>query len=581
MSTMRLALAQVNLTVGDLAGNETKIIAAIGRAREMGAHLVALPELAVTGYPPEDLLLKPGFVAANLASLERIARAAAGTTAIVGFCHREDDLYNAAAVLHGGRVAAVYHKAYLPTYAVFDEDRYFRGGEEPLVVSAGGGALQFGVNICEDIWVPAGPTEAQALAGAQLVVNISASPYHAGKGAARERMLATRAADNIVYVAFCNLVGGQDELVFDGGSVIFDPQGEVLARGRQFAEDLVLADLDLAAVFRQRLHDPRLRRERACRPVSAGRRADLPGPWVQGEGVAVSGTVEARLAPVAEAYEALVLGTGDYARKNGFRQVVLQISGGVDSSLAAAIAVAALGPENVTGVFMPSPYTSEMSREDAMALAENLGIAILSLPIDGALDATLEALAGPLAGHEPDVTEENLQARIRGNIVMALSNKFGWLVLTTGNKSEMSVGYSTLYGDMAGGFAVIKDVPKMLVYALARHVNAAAGRQVIPQRVLERAPTAELRPDQTDQDSLPPYEVLDPILEAYVEEDRSLDEIVALGFEPATVAEVLRMVDRAEYKRRQAPPGVRITERALGKDRRLPITNHYREPWMP
>jgi NAD+ synthase (glutamine-hydrolysing) len=578
MTAVRIALAQINATVGDLSGNEGKIITSIGRARELGADLVALPELAVPGYPPEDLLLKPGFVSANQSSLERIARVATGITAIVGFCHRDDDLYNAAAVLHEGRVAAVYHKAHLPTYAVFDEDRYFRAGKEPLLISAGGGALQFGVNICEDIWVPGGPTEAQALAGAQLVVNISASPYHAGKGAARERMLATRAADNIVYVAFCNMVGGQDELVFDGGSVVLNPQGEVVARGRQFAEDLVMADLDLAAVFRRRLHDPRLRRERVGRPAEVVRRADLPGPWQPAARAGAAGVAEARLASVDEVYQALVLGTGDYVRKNGFQRVVLGLSGGVDSSLTAAIAVTALGSENVTGVFMPSRYTSAMSGEDAAALAENLGIAFLTVPIDGAFDATLEALSGHLAGHEADVTEENLQARIRGNILMALSNKLGWLVLTTGNKSEMSVGYSTLYGDMAGGFAVIKDVPKMLVYALAHQVNASAGRPVIPQRVLERAPTAELRPNQTDQDSLPPYEVLDPILEAYVEEDRSLDEIVALGFERATVAEVLRMVDGAEYKRRQAPPGVRITERALGKDRRLPITNRYREP---
>ncbi len=578
MTNVRIALAQINTTVGDLAGNELKIVGAISRARDLGADLVALPELAVTGYPPEDLLLKPGFVSANQATLERIARAAAGTTAVVGFCHRDDDLYNAAAVLHAGRVAAVYHKAHLPTYAVFDEDRYFRAGHEPLVVSAGEGALQFGVNICEDIWVPAGPTEAQALAGAQLVVNISASPYHAGKGAARERMLATRAADNIVYVAFCNLVGGQDELVFDGGSVIFDPQGEVVARGRQFAEDLVVADLDLATVFRQRLHDPRLRRERAGREAGSVRRAALPGSWAPGERPAAPAAIAERLAPVAEVFQALVLGTGDYLHKNGFRQAVLGLSGGIDSSLTAAIAVAALGPESVTGVLMPSRYTSEMSGEDAVAMAENLGMPYLTVPIEGAFQATLAALSGPFAGQEPDVTEENLQARIRGNILMALSNKFGWLVLTTGNKSEMSVGYSTLYGDMAGGFAVIKDVPKMLVYKLAEHVNARGGREVIPRRVIERAPTAELRPNQTDQDSLPPYEVLDPILEAYVEEDRSLDEIAALGFERATVAEVLRMVDRAEYKRRQAPPGVRITERALGKDRRLPITNRYREP---
>jgi NAD+ synthase (glutamine-hydrolysing) len=575
VSTVRVALAQINPTVGDLAGNEQKIGEQIAQARELQADIVAFPELAVPGYPPEDLLLKPSFVAANLACLKRIAGLTSGITAIVGFVDRADDLYNAAAVLYEGRVAGVYHKAYLPNYAVFDEDRYFRAGERPLVFSLG--EVTVGINICEDIWHPAGPTKLQALAGAQLVVNISSSPYHVGKGIARERMLATRAADNVVCLAFCNLVGGQDELVFDGGSVVFDERGELVARGRQFAEDLLVADLELTAVFRQQLHDPRRRKERTLQAAGAVHRVELAPINSRPEQAAVAPSVVPLLEPAAEIYQAVLLGTGDYVRKNGFREVVIGLSGGVDSALTATIAADALGSENVVGVFMPSRYSSVESREDATQLAENLGIRFLTVPIDETFQAYLEMLAGPFAGLDQDVTEENIQARIRGNILMALSNKFGWLVLTTGNKSEMSVGYATLYGDMAGGFAVIKDVPKMLVYELAEHVNAREDRAVIPQRILDKAPTAELRPDQKDEDSLPPYRVLDPILHAYVEEDRGLEEIVALGFDANIAAEVLGMVDRAEYKRRQAPPGVRITPRAFGKDRRLPITNHYRD----
>jgi NAD+ synthase (glutamine-hydrolysing) len=575
VSTVRVALAQINPTVGDLAGNEQKIGDQIAQAREEQADIVAFPELAVPGYPPEDLLLKPSFVAANLACLKRIAGLTSGITAIVGFVDRADDLYNAAAVLHAGRVAAVYHKAYLPNYAVFDEERYFRAGGHPLVFSLG--EVTVGINICEDIWHPAGPTKLQALAGAQLVVNISSSPYHAGKGTARERMLATRAADNVVCLAFCNLVGGQDELVFDGGSVVFDERGELVARSKQFAEDLLIADLDLTAVFRQQLHDPRRRQERMRQAAGAVHRVELTPINSRPEQAAASPSVAPLLEPAAEIYQALVLGTGDYVRKNGFREVVIGLSGGVDSALTATIAADALGPENVVGVFMPSRYSSVESREDATQLAENLGIRFLTVPIDETFQAYLEMLAEPFAGLDQDVTEENIQARIRGNILMALSNKFGWLVLTTGNKSEMSVGYATLYGDMAGGFAVIKDVPKMLVYELTEHVNAREDRAAIPQRILDKAPTAELRPNQKDEDSLPPYRVLDPILHAYVEEDRGLEEIVALGFDANTAADVLSMVDHAEYKRRQAPPGVRITPRAFGKDRRLPITNHYHD----
>jgi len=576
MNPLRISLAQINPTVGDLAGNTEKILAYIERARELGVDLVVFPELVVPGYPPEDLLLKPDFVEANLACLERIAEQAQGITVVVGFVDRKDDIYNAAALLHDGRLAAVYHKIYLPNYGVFDENRYFQAGRRPLVFGLKGAVI--GVNICEDIWYPAGPTEAQSLAGAQLVVNISASPYHAGKGLARERMLATRAADDVVIVAFCNLVGGQDELVFDGGSVIFDERGELVARARQFEEDLLVVDLNPQGVCRQRLHDPRRRKERAARRGEFEvQRIDLAGEESSGKKLLLTPRQEARLEHTEEIYRALVLGTRDYVHKNGFQQVVIGLSGGIDSSLTAAIAVDALGAENVTGVFMPSRYSSQASLEDARQLATNLGIRFLIVPIDQTFQAYLNMLAEPFSDTEPDVTEENIQARIRGNILMALSNKFGWLVLTTGNKSELATGYCTLYGDMAGGFAVIKDVPKMLVYALAGHVNAQAGRQIIPQRVFDKAPTAELRPDQKDEDSLGPYRVLDPILHAYVEEDRSLGEIVALGFDEDTVRRVIRMVDRAEYKRRQAPPGVKITPRAFGKDRRVPITNRYRE----
>jgi NAD+ synthase (glutamine-hydrolysing) len=565
-----VALAQINVIVGDLAGNVGKIVAGLERAREVGADLVAFPELAVTGYPPEDLLLKPSFVAANRAALDEIAAKAHGLTAVVGFADMQEDVYNAAAVLHDGVLAGVYHKQYLPTYSVFDEDRTFRAGEaNPLFVL---GDVVVGVSVCEDIWYPEGPPQVQARAGAHLLVNVSASPYHAGKGAARERMLATRAADNVAIVAFCNLVGGQDELVFDGGSVIFDARGEVVARGVQFEEDFVVADVDVGDVFRQRLHDPRRRKE----PAASVTRVVLSPVERPGCRLGLVGShIIEPLSRLEEIYGALTLGTQDYVCKNGFQRVVIGLSGGVDSTLVACIAADALGPENVTGVAMPSRYSADFSQADAARLAGNLGLHFLVIPIERSFSAYLDTLAEPFAGREPDVTEENLQARVRGNLLMALSNKFGWLVLTTGNKSEMSVGYATLYGDMAGGFAVIKDVPKTLVYELAHWRNGQPGGPLIPERVLTRPPSAELRPDQQDTDSLPPYEVLDPILHLVVEEDAGLAEIVARGFDEQLVRRVMRMVDRSEYKRRQAPPGVRITLRAFGKDRRLPITNWY------
>jgi len=573
MRRFRVALAQINPTVGDLEGNVARIRAGLEQARAVGARLVAFPELAITGYPPEDLLFKSAFIEANLKALADVAAATTGLTAVVGFVDKRDDIFNAAAVLHDGRQAGVYHKQYLPNYGVFDENRYFQAGTEAPVFTLGETA--FAVNICEDIWYPTGPTTRQALAGAELVVTINASPYHAGKGHQRERMIATRAADDVVCLAFVNMVGGQDELVFDGGSLIVNERGEPVARGRQFAEDFVVADLDLDAVFHARLHDSRRRKEK--RGAVEDARVVLPALAPAPAPTLPARETPAPLPPVAEVYEALVLGTRDYVRKNGFKHVVIGLSGGIDSSLVAAIAVEALGKENVSGVTMPSPYSSSGTRNDARRLAKNLGIDFQTLPITPVFKGFKRTLAAPFKGLKEDVAEENIQARIRGTLLMALSNKFGWLVLTTGNKSEIAVGYSTLYGDMAGGFAVIKDVPKTLVYEVSRHVNERAGREVIPRSVFERAPSAELRPDQTDQDTLPPYAELDAILQAYVEEDRGVADLVARGFAEETVRRVTRMVDVNEYKRRQGPIGVKITPRAFGRDWRLPIVNRFRE----
>jgi NAD+ synthase (glutamine-hydrolysing) len=576
MRRLRIGLGQVNATVGDLEGNTRRVLDVMGRARGLGVDVVAFPELVIPGYPPEDLLFKPAFIEANLRARDAVVRASAGLTAIVGFVDRRDDIMNAAAVIHDGVLAGVYHKQYLPNYGVFDENRYFQAGTETPVFELGTSGTVMAVNICEDIWYPTGPATVQTLAGAELVVTITSSPYHAGKVRSREKMLATRAADHVACLAYANMVGGQDELVFDGQSMIFNELGELVALGRPFEEDLVVADLDLEAVFRARLHDSRRRKEKlsADAPVRRVALPDLPARSTP----PVPATPAAFLEPVAEIYAALVLGTRDYVRKNGFRRVVIGMSGGVDSALTAAIAVDALGREGVVGVSMPSPFSSAGTRADARRVARNLGIEFLALPITPAYRSFRRMLARPFKGLKEDATEENIQARVRGTLLMALSNKFGWLVLTTGNKSEMGVGYCTLYGDMAGGFAVIKDVPKTTVYALSRFRNARDGHPVIPESVLTRAPSAELRPDQTDQDTLPPYEVLDPILQAYVEEDLALADIVALGFDEAVVRRVVEMVDRNEYKRRQAPPGVKITPRAFGRDWRLPIVNRFRHP---
>ena len=574
MRRVRIGLAQINTTVGDFGGNVKKVVEGMERARRLGCDLVAFPELTLTGYPPEDLLFKPAFIEANLRALEDVRRASAGVTAIVGFVDRREDIFNAAAVVADGELGGVYHKQFLPNYGVFDENRYFQAGVESPVFEFGD--TIFAVNICEDIWYPAGPTTAQAMAGAELIVTINGSPYHRGKAHFRERMVATRAADDLVAMAFVNLVGGQDELVFDGGSFVVDQAGECVARGRAFAEDFVVADVDLDAVFHARLQDSRRRKEKLAKADGAPRIA-LARPAVRPAAEPVPASMAPTLGDVEEVFHALVLGTRDYVQKNGFRHVVIGLSGGIDSSLVAAIAVEALGRENVTGVTMPSPFSSSGTRSDARRLAKNLGIEFLTVPITPMLKSFTRALAGPFKGLKEDVTEENLQARIRGNLLMALSNKFGWLVLTTGNKSEIGVGYSTLYGDMAGGFAVIKDVPKTLVYEVSRSVNTRAGRAVIPESVFDRAPSAELRPDQKDQDTLPPYPELDAILEAYVEQDRSIRDIAAASFDIETVRRVVTMVNRNEYKRRQGPLGVKITPRAFGRDWRLPIVNRFRE----
>jgi NAD+ synthase (glutamine-hydrolysing) len=576
MRTLRIGLCQINTTVGDIEGNTKKILDYIARGKKMGTDLLAFPEMAVTGYPPEDLLLMPKFIEANLKAVNTIAKATSSITAVVGFVNKDGDIFNSAALLHDGKLIDVYSKIYLPNYGVFDEDRYFQAGKENFIFSLK--STPIGLSICEDLWYPGDPIRTQTLYGrAELIVNISSSPYHAGKLAFREKMISTRASDNAAIVAYCNLVGGQDELVFDGGSMIFDQNGNLIARGKQFEEDLVLADLDMEAVFRMRLHDPRIRRERVFEEEKGLRKIELPNQTrFNRKRPSIPKRESKPLDRLAEIYNALVLGTGDYIRKNGFQKVLIGLSGGIDSALTAAIAVDALGKKGVVGVTMPSQYSSRGSIEDSELLAKNLGIRLINIPITEIFQAYLKTLSPSFKGLKPNVTEENIQARIRGNILMALSNKFGWLVLTTGNKSEMSVGYCTLYGDMAGGYAVLKDVPKTLVYELTKFKNKKGGKTIIPKNVLVKAPSAELRPNQKDEDSLPPYPILDPILQAYVEEDKGVEDIAKMGFKERMIKEVINMVDRNEYKRRQSPPGVKITHRALGKDRRLPVTNKYR-----
>ncbi|OAR04392.1 NAD synthetase [Hydrogenibacillus schlegelii] len=600
---LRIGIAQINVTVGDLAGNAERITGYAERAWRMGADLVVFPELALTGYPPEDLVFRSAFVEANLRWLKWVAgRIPPKLTALVGFVDREGDLYNAAAVIRNGSVRAVARKRFLPNYGVFDEERYFSPGDRVLVIRLAG--VTMGVTICEDLWAPVGPYREQVRnGGAEVILNLSASPFHAGKSTIRESMLRTRASDYGVVIVFANLVGGQDELIFDGRSLVIDAGGEVVARGKAFEEDLVLCDLDVGEAFPRRLHEPRWRHV----PPGAEQASPL---WAvdlddEGDGVAEAEDpafgvrlseagsaarekppLDRREVPVlegeAEVYAALVLSVRDYARKNGFSQAVLGLSGGIDSSLVAAIAADALGPEQVIGVRMPSSFTSEASMRDAEELAAYLGIRLLTIPVGEIFDAYRRALApafddSAFVSLSGDVAEENLQARIRGSLLMALSNKFGWLVLATGNKSEMAVGYATLYGDMAGGFCPLKDVPKTFVYRLAEYRNRREGRPVIPLSVLRKAPSAELRLGQKDEDDLPPYPVLDAVLELYMERDLPVSAVVARGYPEAIVQQVAERVRRSEYKRRQGAPGPKLTPRAFGRDRRYPITHHFRE----
>ena len=571
MTVLRVALAQINPTVGDLDGNLALMVEAYDRAEAAGCDIVAFPELSTTGYPPEDLVLKPGFVADNLEALAKLAARTGRCAAVVGFVDQDRDLYNAAAVCANGEIVGRYHKRLLPNTTVFDEARYFTPGHQsdPLELFVIGG-VKVGISICEDIWSPFGPVAEQAAAGAELSININASPFHTGKGAERERMLATRASDSHTAIVYVNQVGGQDELVFDGGSVAFDHEGALLARGAQFTDDLLIVDVPVPPVYRKRLLDPRGRLTEALLPTVVVSESPVV------HGTPIEPTITEPFDADRELYDALVLGTRDYCRKNGFDDVVIALSGGIDSTIVACVAVDALGAEHVHGVSMPSRYSSDHSKSDAQALAEHLGIDYRTVSIEPAFQAYLDMLAPSFEGREPGLTYENIQSRCRGLLLMALSNEFGWMALTTGNKSELAVGYFTIYGDSVGGYGVIKDVLKTRVYDLCRYVNRTAGREVIPESVITKPPSAELRPDQRDDQSLPPYEVLDPILRLYVEDDRTAGEIIEVGYDEALVRRITRLVDIAEYKRRQSPPGVRVSRKAFGKDRRLPITSGYR-----
>jgi NAD+ synthase (glutamine-hydrolysing) len=576
MRTLRLALAQVNSIVGDLEENFRKIVHYVEQAVTCDADIIAFPELSLTGYPAEDLLLRPEFIDDNLECLRKLIPYSKHITILVGFVDRRDDIFNAAALLHKGALADIYHKQFLPNYSVFDENRYFQEGKRLPIYKLNG--INIGVNICEDIWYPGGPTRHQSLYGnAEIIINISASPYAIEKVFSRNKMLSVRARDNEVIVAYVNLIGGQDDLVFDGNSLILSEDGEVIAKAPAFEEALVVADLHPDNVFSKRLHDPRRRKEKLFVPANMEiQQIQLESLEKKTKQKIPAAMIAGDLERVEEVYNALKLGVRDYTYKNHFSKVVLGLSGGVDSALVCALAADALGSKNVTAVSMPGKFTSQSSKDDARQLAENLKVNFREISIDTLYNAYLSELTPFFEGKSPDLTEENIQARIRGNILMALSNKFSWLVLTTGNKSEFSTGYCTLYGDMAGGFAVIKDVPKLLVYELCRYRNKIAGYDLIPDSILTKAPSAELKPGQKDSDSLPPYDILDPVLEAYVERDLAFEEIVSQGFDAEVVKKVIRLVDLNEYKRRQGAPGIKITQRAFGKDRRFPITNGYR-----
>ncbi|GAC1508714.1 MAG: NAD+ synthase [Candidatus Dormibacteraceae bacterium] len=568
---LRVALAQINPTVGDLEGNSRLIVDWIGRARDQGADLVCFPELALTGYPPEDLVLKRAFVRDNLKQLDVVTKAAKGITVVVGFIDDDGAIFNAAAVMNDGELKAVYHKVFLPNYGVFDEQRYFEPGHRCPIFELDG--VRIGVSVCEDCWYPSGPMSWQAHHGAQLLVNINGSPYHAGKRAPREAMVGERAVNYGAFVAWVNTVGGQDELVFDGNSVVFGPRGEVLAHAPSFVEELLVCDIDVSKMGRRPTEEIRREAEGAERLDLVVSEVSLATTGSRSSKAPIKPLLAKPLEGAADIYAAVVLGTRDYIRKQDFQKVVIGLSGGVDSALTAAIACDALGPENVIGVRLPSRHTSAESMADAALVAELLGMQLQDYSIEPPHRGFEEVLAPVFKGTEPGVAEENIQPRIRATILYALSNKFGYIVLSTGNKSELATGYGTLYGDMAGGYAVLKDITKTTVYELCRYRNSLS--PAIPERVLSKAPSAELKPDQKDTDSLPPYEELDPILRGYIEEDQSPEELVAAGHRPETVARVTQLVDRSEYKRRQAPPGVKITPRAFGRDRRMPIVNRY------
>jgi NAD+ synthase (glutamine-hydrolysing) len=568
-------MGQINTTVGDLDGNTRKIIDYIDQARSLKADLITFPELVITGYPPEDLLLYPQFIKDNLAKMHQVVAASRGIATVVGFVDGASGIHNAAAVAYDGELVGIYHKIHLPNYGVFDEERYFRPGKQCPVYVINGTSV--GVNICEDIWHTSGPTAVQKAAGAEVIVNINGSPFHIGKQQTREAMLAKRAIENRIFVSYTNLVGGQDELVFDGASVIFNPTGDIVSRGKQFNEELIVADLDIESSQEPRppvnnsIQDPMRPSDGLCSSTTTKVSAFSPAssPLLP--------IFKPTLLPdLAQVYEALVLGTRDYVLKTGFKKILVALSGGIDSSLVATVGVDALGADNVVGLSMPSRYSSEGSILDAMALATNLGFELRSLPIEGIFSAYLGTLRPEFDEKTSDLAEQNIQSRIRGNLIMAMSNNLGWLVLTTGNKSEMAVGYATIYGDMAGGFAVIKDVPKIMVYELCGYRNSLENKPMIPINVLKKPPSAELKPDQKDDDTLPPYAILDPILKAYIEEVHSFNDIVDMGFDKGIVQEIISMVDRNEYKRRQAPPGIKITPRSFGRDRRMPISNRYK-----
>lgn len=560
MADLRIGLAQINCTVGDLEGNFQKIKVWLKKAKKLGLDIVAFPELSIVGYPPEDLLLKPRFIDDNLKKIKELAKFVEDTTAIVGFVDRQgENLYNAAAIIRDGKIAGIYHKMCLPNQGVFDEKRYFKPGNKTLLFKITN--VKCGVNICEDIWQKEGPTKEQSKKGAKIIFTINASPYHQGKIKKREKVIKKQAKENKVFIVYTNLVGGQDELVFDGQSMAIDSNGNLVARARAFEENLLVLNIGVKHT------KPDIINTNIVEQYDVENKGKLQPSFKKAQ------NLKLKLQNEVEIYQALKLGLGDYVKKNGFRKVVIGLSGGIDSSLVAALAVDTLGRENVVGVFMPSRFSSRESLEDASILAKNLKIKLLTIPIEPVFKAYLESLEPYFRKLKPDIAEENIQARIRGNILMALSNKFGWLVLAAGNKSEMSVGYATLYGDMAGGFAPIKDIPKTMVYKLAEYRNFLSN--VIPKRVLIKQPSAELRENQKDQDSLPPYEILDQILKEYVENDSDFDKITNLGFDKKVVAKVIAMVDKSEYKRRQAPPGIKITPKAFGKDRRMPITNKY------